>query len=82
MIDSTNKLMTPSEILEVIPELESKFGWTNKHLGIFFKSKLLFGHYDTGNRVAMINIKSVNQLVEFTNDMLDNQKVQITHAEK
>ena len=32
--------LTPSQVIEKYPELEQKFGWSAKDLGVFLKNKL------------------------------------------
>ena len=63
--------------MEQHPNLETKFGWTAKHLGIFLKCKLLTGYYHTYLRVSMIELNSLYKLIEFTNAQLDTQKVKL-----
>ena len=66
--------------MEQHPELHMKFGWTSKHIGVFLKCRLLTGYYNTNLRVSMIELDSLYHLIEFTNKLLDNQKVKLQHG--
>ena len=46
--------LTPSQVIEKYPELEQKFGWTAKDVGLLLKNKLLQGHYNHSLRKSMI----------------------------
>lgn len=70
--------LTPSQVIEKYPELEQKFGWSAKDLGVFLKNKLLQGHYNHSSRKSMIREDSLRKLIRFANDQIDNQKVVIS----
>ena len=70
--------LTPSQVIEKYPELEQKFGWSAKDLGVFLKNKLLQGHYNHSARRSMIKEDSLRKLIRYANDQIDNQKVTIT----
>jgi hypothetical protein len=69
--------LTPSQVIEKYPELEQKFGWSAKELGVFLKNKLLQGHYNHSSRKSMIKEESLKKLIRFANDQIENQKVTI-----
>ena len=69
--------LTPAEIIEKYPELEQKFGWTSKEIGLFLKSKLLQGHYNNSMRKSMIIEESVRRLISYANEQIKNQIVEI-----
>lgn len=69
--------LTPSQIIEKYPELEQKFGWTAKDMGLFLKNKLLQGHYNHSSRKSMIKEDSIIRLIAFANEQIDKQKVHI-----
>ena len=69
--------LTPSEVIEKYPELERKFGWSSKELGVFLKNKLLQGYYNHSSRRSMIKEDSLRKLIRFANEQIDNQKVTI-----
>jgi hypothetical protein len=67
--------LTPSQIIERFPELKDKFGWSAKDIGVFYKSRLLYGYFDPSRRKAMITISSVKKLISYANELLDHQKI-------
>ncbi len=69
--------LTPSQVIDKYPELEQKFGWSAKDLGVFLKNKLLQGHYNHSVRKSMIVEDSLKKLIRFANEQIDNQKVTI-----
>jgi len=69
------ELLTPTEVIEKYPDLERKFGWSAKDIGLFLKNKLLQGHYNHSLRKSMIKEESVIRLVGFANQQIENQKV-------
>ena len=68
---------TPDEILAKYPELQSKLNWRKQDIGIFLRCKLIRGYYDSKRRVTVIEERSLVELMEFANDNLDKQKVDI-----
>ena len=68
---------TPDEILAKYPELQSKLNWRKQDIGIFLRCKLVRGYYDSKRRVTVIYEKSLVELMEFANNNLDKQKVNI-----
>lgn len=71
------KRLTPEEILDTYPELQSKLNWRKQDIGIFLRCRLLRGYYDSKKRVSVIDEKSLIELLEFANNNLDKQKVDI-----
>lgn len=69
--------LTPQEILEKYPELNFKFNWNTSDLGTILKCKILDGYYDRGKRSSLIKESSLKRLIEFTNTILDSQKVNL-----
>ena len=69
--------LTPAEIIEKFPELEDNFNWDAKSVGLFLRTKLLKGRYNSNERKALIQIDSVVKLVEFTNIQIESQKVNV-----
>ena len=69
--------LTPSQIIDKYPELEQKFGWTAKEMGLFLKNKLLQGHYNHSSRKSMIKEDSIIRLIAFANEQIEKQKVHI-----
>ena len=68
---------TPEEILAKYPELQAKLNWRKQDIGIFLRCKLVRGYYDSKRRVTVIDERSLVELMEFANDNLDKQKVDI-----
>ncbi|WP_456459148.1 hypothetical protein [Reichenbachiella sp.] len=68
---------TPEEILAKYPELQAKLNWRKQDIGIFLRCKLVRGSYDSKRRVTVIDERSLVELMEFANDNLDKQKVDI-----
>ena len=68
---------TPEEVLAKYPELQTKLNWRKQDIGIFLRCKLIRGFYDSKKRVTVIDEKSLVELMEFANDNLDKQKVDI-----
>ena len=68
---------TPDEILAKYPELQSKLNWRKQDIGIYLRSKLVRGYYDSKRRITVIDEKSLIELMEFANGNLDKQKVDI-----
>ena len=67
--------LTPAQLIEKFPDLEQKFGWTAKDIGLFLKNKLLQGYYNHSSRKSMIKEDSLKKLIRFANEQIDNQKV-------
>jgi hypothetical protein len=74
MINQSEHL-TPSQVIERFPELRDKFGWSAKEIGVFYKSRLLYGYFDSSRKKAMITISSVKKLIKYANELLDYQKI-------
>ena len=72
-----NEMLTPSQVIEKYPELEQKFGWTAKDIGLLLKNKLLQGHYNHSLRKSMIKEDSLKNLIQFANKQIENQVVTI-----
>ncbi len=70
-----SECLTPSQVIERFPELKDKFGWTAKEIGVFYRSRLLYGHFDSSRKKAMIAISSVKKLIKYANELLDYQKI-------
>jgi hypothetical protein len=70
-----SECLTPSQVIERFPELKDKFGWTAKEIGVFYRSRLLYGHFDSSRKKAMITISSVKKLIKYANELLDYQKI-------
>ncbi|GAB4235509.1 MAG: hypothetical protein Tsb0034_09680 [Ekhidna sp.] len=71
------KLISPEEIFELYPELQTKLNWRRQDIGIFLRCRLLRGYYDSGRRVSMIEKESLIELMKFSNCNLDKQKADI-----
>lgn len=69
--------LTPAEVIEKYPELESSFGWSAKEIGIFLKSKLLHGYYNHSLKKSMIDESSIEELVDYVNGQVERQKAKI-----
>jgi hypothetical protein len=67
--------LTPTQIIEKYPELELKFGWTAKDIGLLLKNKLLQGHYNNSLRKSMIKEDSLKKLIRYANEQLGDQQV-------
>lgn len=70
-----NTYLSPTEIIEKYPVLESKLNIGASEIGLFLKCKLLIGFYDRTKRVALIDEKSVIELVLYINKKIDEQKI-------
>lgn len=71
----TTEYLTPAQVIEKYPDLERKFGWTAKEIGLFLKSKLLQGYYNHSLRKSMIKEESLTRLIIYANEQIENQKV-------
>ena len=69
--------LIPEEILAKYPELESKLKWRKQDIGTLLRCRLLRGYYDSKKRVTMIDENSLIELMDFANDNLDKQKVNV-----
>ena len=69
--------LTPSQVIDKYPELEQKFGWTAKDIGLFLKNKLLQGHFNHSSRKSMIREDSLKKLIQYANSQIENQIVLI-----
>ena len=69
--------LTPTEILEKYPILNSRYNWGTLDLGTMLKCKILDGHYDRSKRVGVIKESSLLKLIEYINDSIEDQKVKI-----
>lgn len=65
--------LTPKEIFEKYPELNTKFNWNNSDLGVFMKNKLVTGYYSRNKRVTMIEENSLLRLIRYVNTTLEEQ---------
>lgn len=65
--------LTPKEIFEKYPELNTKFNWNNSDLGVFMKNKLVTGYYNRNKRVTMIEENSLLRLIRYVNTLLEEQ---------
>lgn len=65
--------LTPKEIFEKYPELNTKFNWNNSDLGVFMKNKLVTGYYSRNKRVTMIDENSLLRLIKYVNATLEEQ---------
>lgn len=65
--------LTPKEIFEKYPELNTKFNWNNSDLGVFMKNKLVTGYYSRNKRVTMIEENSLLRLIRYVNTLLEEQ---------
>lgn len=70
-----NIYLSPSEIIEKYPVLETKLNIGAPEIGLFLKCKLLLGFYDRTRRVAMIDEQSVIELVAYINQKIEEQKI-------
>ncbi len=70
-----NSSLSPSEIIEKYPVLETKLNIGASEIGLFLKCKLLSGFYDRTRRVAMIEEQSVIDLVQYINQKIEEQKI-------
>lgn len=69
--------LTPAQVIEKYPELQSSFGWTAKEVGIFLKNKLLRGYYNHTLKKSMIDEASIADLVDYVNGQVELQKAKI-----
>jgi hypothetical protein len=69
--------LTPAQVIEKYPELEEKFGWSAKEIGLFLKARFLEGFYNHSTRKSMIREDSIFMLVKFANEQIEKQKVNI-----
>lgn len=74
--------LTPAQVIEKYPELESSFGWTAKEVGIFLKNKLLRGYYNHTVKKSMIDETSIEDLVDYVNGQVERQKAKIVFISK
>lgn len=69
--------LTPAQVIEKYPELNSAYGWTAKEIGIFLKNKLLRGYYSNTIKKSMIDEASIADLVDYVNGQVEQQKAKI-----
>ena len=70
-----NSYLSPSEIIDKYPVLQTKLNIGASEIGLFLKCKLLFGFYDRTRRFAMIEEQSVIDLVNYINSKIEEQKI-------
>ena len=68
--------LTPAQVIEKYPELESSFGWTAKEVGI------LRGYYNHTVKKSMIEETSIEDLVDYVNGQVERQKAKIVFIRK
>lgn len=69
--------LTPTQVMEKYPELETSFGWSAKEIGIFLKHKMLHGYYNHSLKKSMIDEASIEDLVDYVNGQVERQKAKI-----
>lgn len=72
-----NSYLSPTEIVEKHPLLQSKLNIGASEIGLFLKCKILVGFYDRTKRIAMIEEQSVIDLVNYINNKIEEQKINI-----
>jgi len=72
-----SEYLVAQEIIKRYPELEDKFNWGCRQLGILLRFKLLEGYYNKTLRKSFIREDSVIELVRYTNNLIETQKVQL-----
>lgn len=68
--------LTPTEIINKYPELNLKFKWDARGLGLMLRFGLMDGYYDRTRRTAKISEESLLLLIEYVNNLLEKQKIQ------
>jgi hypothetical protein len=69
--------LSPADIIEKYPELEDKHNWNPEIVGSFLRCSLLKGYYDRARKTAMIEEKSVLDLIDYLNKKIESQKIRL-----
>lgn len=67
--------LTPGEAIERFPHLVITHGIDARVLGVLLKHHVLWGHYNSGDNVAMIQEDSLLYFIDFLNSQLDRQHI-------
>lgn len=67
--------LTPHEALERYPYLRIAHGMTEHTLGTLLKHHVLWGMYDSGKRMPLIQEDSLLYFIDYLNSSLDRQRV-------
>ena len=63
-------LLTAQEVIDHYPELEKKHGFNAKMIGLLLRHHVLWGMYDSGKRMHLIEDESVELFIEYLNKVL------------
>lgn len=67
--------LTPHEALSLFPQLATVHGMTEHTLGILLKHHVLWGMYDSGKRMPLIQENSLLYFIDYLNSSLDRQRI-------
>ena len=68
------KLYSPTELLEIYPEVV-KLGWSATKIGIFFRAGLLVGFLSGKENKAMITEESFIKLIKFVSEVNSDRNI-------
>lgn len=67
--------LRPTEVVELMPELKTKFNWDIRELGYLVKLGLVKG--TRGKNLTLINVPSLIELINYKNNLLDSNKMKV-----
>ena len=70
-------LRTPSELIEIYPEVKTKFNWSADTIGIFLAGGLVRGVQNRTKKCSLIYEDSFKKLIAFTNQTIASQMIEV-----
>jgi hypothetical protein len=67
--------LTPLEALDRYPQLSSIHGMSEHTLGLLLKHHVLWGMYDSGKRMPLIQEDSLLYFIDYLNTALEKQRI-------
>lgn len=67
--------LTPEEAIRAYPQLTAVHGITKETLGLLLKHHVLWGRYESGKRIALIQEDSLLFFIDYLNNLLDMHRI-------
>lgn len=74
--------LTPDEAIRQYPQLTAVHGITKETLGLLLKHHVLWGRYESGKRLALIQEDSLICFIDYLNSLLDKQRIPVNGKPK
>lgn len=69
-----SRYLNPTELVTKYPDVEAKFNWSKREVGMFVRCKLVDGYFDRRRRTSLIKESSFVDLIKHANSLIDGQK--------